>query len=178
MQQTDHKVTKHTLKFRSKQDSFETWWMIICVCLCCCKSSTAMQMQIVPVQVFSYITFVWLKEDTLCSPFVHMESLVIIFPQITLVLTFVLTRLCALAFVPRLLSSVSLSSSSCSPLLTIYLQMDSSVHVKKGLADTVQRLVLLFKFIEWNIFCRNCSFWVIDLKLFVYDCKNNWQKHF
>ena len=72
-----------------------------------------------------------------CSPFVHMRSSVIMFPQITWALTFVSTRLRALAFVPRLLSSVSLSSSSCSPLLTVYLQIDSSERVQSGPADLV-----------------------------------------
>lgn len=75
----------------------------------------------------AYETFVWLKEDIFCSSFVHMESLVITFPQITLVLTFVLTQLCALAFVPGRLSSVSCIVLLHSTLFVNYLVVNYSL---------------------------------------------------
>lgn len=112
---------------------------VLCVCMfikmcfhlniCFCVSSKAICL--CKVIYGSYVTFVSLKGNTFFSFFLFVLSLVIKFPQITMVLTFALTQLFVLAFVSLLFPSVSLYCLPVLFLLTISLHTYSSMHLKK-----------------------------------------------
>lgn len=90
---------------------------------------------LVQVILWSYVTFVWREENTFCLSSGFFETLFIIFPQITLEMTFVFIELCALAFVPRFSSLHCHVLSSCTYSLLTALSMQCCTNATSCVAN-------------------------------------------